>query len=161
MEENKHSDYFLKIEGIDGESQDSKHPNEIRIENFKLNVVNRGRRGDYGVGKPFHDDALFSALVDQAYPKLKYACAVGDNIPKAVLTCRKAGRVQQEYLRITFLDLLITRCGLSANSSDLPVVEFTISFTKKQIDYKEQKQDGSLGGTISAAVDLHGKRSGA
>lgn len=161
METDRQTDYFLKIDGIDGESQDTKHPNEIRIENFTTNVVNRGRHGDYKVGKPFHDDVRFSAFVDQSYPKLKQACAIGDHIPKAVLTCRKAGKNQQEYLRITWSDLLITSCKLDTGLEALPHVEFTISFAKKQIEYKEQKQDGSLGGAITAFVDLYGKRSGA
>jgi type VI secretion system secreted protein Hcp len=161
VEGNDQRDYFLKIDGIEGESQDSKHPNEIRIEDFTLNVVNRGRRGDYGVGKPFHDDARFVAYVEQSYPKVKQACAKGDPVPKAVLTCRKAGKNQQDYLRITFSDLFITSCKLDTDREALPRMEFTISFAKKQIEYKEQKQDGSLSGAITAMVDLYGKRSGA
>jgi type VI secretion system secreted protein Hcp len=161
VEENKEVDYFLKIEGIDGESQDAKHPDEIRIEHFTLNVVNRGRRGDYGVGKPVHDDAYFIADVDQSYPKMRLAAATGETIPKAVLTSRKAGKYQQDYLRITFTDVLVTSCKIESGEKEVPLMEFTLSFVKKQIEYKEQKQDGSLGGAMTAMVDLHGKRSGA
>lgn len=160
MEANNQRDYFLKIDGIEGESQDSRHPKEIRIEDFRLNVVNRGRHGNYGVGKPFHDDARFFAYVEQSYPKVKEACAKGDPVPSAVLTCRKAGTNQQDYLRITFTDVLITSCKLDTQGA-LPLMEFTLSFAKKQIEYKEQKQDGSLSGAITAVVDLRGKRSGA
>jgi len=160
VEPNNQRDYFLKIDGIEGESQDSKHPNEIRIEDFSMHVVNRGRRGDYGVGKPVHDDARFFAYVDQSYPKVKQACAKGEPVPKAVLTCRKAGKNQMDYLRITFSDVLITSCKLETDGT-LPVMEFTVSFVKKQIEYKEQKQDGTLSGAITAMVDLRGKRSGA
>jgi type VI secretion system secreted protein Hcp len=161
VDENRQADYFLKIDGIDGESNDSKHPNEIQLESFMLNVVNRGRHGDYGVGKPFHDDAHFFAYVDQSYPKVKQACAKGEPLPKAVLTCRKAGKNQQDYLRITFSDLLITSCQIDIRDQTLPLVDFTISFVKKLIEYKEQKQDGTLSGAITATVDLYGKRSGA
>ena len=160
MEDAKQCDYFLKIDGIDGESQDSKHTSEIQVDDFQLNVVNRGRQGDYKVGKAVIDDARFVASVDQSYPKLKEACAKGDHLPKAVLTCRKAGKSQQDFLRITFSDLLITSCKLDTSADSLPTMDFTISFVKKQIDYREQKPDGTLGGTISANVDLQGKRSG-
>ena len=160
MEDGQQADYFLKIDGIDGESQDSKHTNEIQIDDFKLSVVNRGRQGDYKVGKAVFDDARFFASVDQSYPKLKQACATGEHLPKAVLTCRKAGKSQQDYLRITFSDLFITSCKLDTDGSVLPMMEFTISFARKQIEYKEQKPDGSLGGAVTAMADLQGKRSG-
>ena len=154
MEENRERDFFLKIDGIDGESQDSKHPNEIRIEDFTLNVVSRGRRGDYTVGKPVHDDARFFAFVEQSYPKIKHACATRDSFAKAVLTCRKAGKNQQDYLRITLSQVLVTSCKIHTDGQLLPLMEFTLSFVKELIEYKEQKQDGSLSGAISAEVDL-------
>lgn len=156
----KETDYFLKIDGIEGESQDAKHPKEIRIDDFRTHVVNRGRRGDYKVGKTYHDDVRFTAYIEQSYTKLQQACANGDHIAKAVLTCRKAGKVQQDYLKITLSDLLITSCKLDTEMEALPVMEFTISFAKKVIEYKEQKQDGSLGGAIITQVDLYGKQSG-
>lgn len=149
------ADYFLKIDGIEGESQDSKHKGEIQIRNFEFGVANRGRRGDYKVGKAVFDDARFYAYVEQSYPKLQLACATAEPITKAVLTCRKAGKLQQDYLKITFSDIRITNCKLNTADTDtMPIVEFTIGFTKKQIDYREQKQDGSLGGTMSGTVDL-------
>jgi type VI secretion system secreted protein Hcp len=155
------ADYFLKIDGIDGESQDSKHKDEIQIKDFRMNVVNRGRQGDYKVGKAIFDDATFFSWVDQAYPKLQQACATGEKLPKAVLTCRKAGKNQMDYVRVTLSDLLITSCKLDLEDGPTPIVEFTIGFAKKQIEYKEQNADGTLGGAMTAMADLHGKRSGA
>lgn len=161
MDDSIRPDYFLKIEGIDGESQDSKHKDEIQIRDFRMNVTNRGRQGDYKVGKAVFDDAKFFSFVDQAYPKLKQACAKGEHLPKAVFTCRKAGKNQMDFMRITFSDILITSCKLDLGEHPVPLVEFTIGFAKKQIEYKEQNADGTLGGAMTALVDLHGKRSGA
>ena len=155
-----HADYFLKIDGIDGESQDSKHPNEIQVADFKLNVANRGRRGDYKVGKAVHNDAWFQAYVDQSYPKFKKGMLNGDRPATAVLSCRKAGKLQYDYLRVTLFDVELLSCTLNTSGSVSPLVEFTLGFAKKQVDYKEQKQDGSLSGAITAIADLHGKRSG-
>lgn len=160
MEESIRPDYFLKIDGIDGESADGKHKDEIQLKDFRMNVTNRGRHGDYKVGKAVFDDAKFFSWVDQAYPKLSQACAKGEHLPKAVLTCRKAGKNQMDYLRITFSDVLITSCKLELEAEPTPIVEFTIGFAKKLIEYKEQNADGTLGGAMTALVDLHGKRSG-
>jgi type VI secretion system secreted protein Hcp len=154
-ENGKHADYFLKIDGIEGESEDARHPGELQIQHFEMGMANRGRRGDYKVGKAVFEDARFLTFIDQSYPKLKLSCATGEHLPKAVLTCRKAGKQQQEYLKITFLDVTIKSCAITSSAlEDLPVVEFTIGFAKKQFEYKEQKQDGTLGGALTALIDL-------
>lgn len=160
MDDGKQTDYFLKIDGVDGESKDSKHTNEIQLQDFKFSVVTRGRQGDYKVGRPFFDDARFFAYVERSYPKLKELCANGSPVPKAILTCRKAGKTQLDYLRITLSNLFVTSCKLASPDAALPMMEFTISFARQEIEYKPQQQDGTLGGGITAMADLGGKRSG-
>jgi type VI secretion system secreted protein Hcp len=148
-------DYFLKISGIDGEAVDTKHKDEIQIYDFRMAVANRGRRGAYGVGKTTFDDARFFAHLDQSYPKLELACNSGEHLGSAILTCRKQGKLQQEYLKITLSDIVVTSCNLVTEAEQLlPSVEFTIGFSKQMIEYREQKQDGSLGGAMVATVDL-------
>lgn len=158
-------DYFLKLEGIEGESPDPKHAGELQLLHFNMRVSNRGRMADYGGGsKAVFEDVVCYMYADCAYPKLKLACATGENIPKGVLTCRKAGKSQHEYLRVNLTDLLITKCEITSGKHEAfgeePVVEFSISFVKKQVEYREQRPDGSLGGSMMFMVDLKGKRSG-
>ena len=43
-------DYFLKIEGVDGESNDSKHKNEIEILSFSWGATNTGTTAHGGGG---------------------------------------------------------------------------------------------------------------
>lgn len=157
-------DYFLKIEGIEGESDDSKHKGELQLFDFSLAVSNRGRSADYGGGsKAVFQDARFIAPADIAFPKLELACATGEHIPKAVLTCRKAGKNQLDFFRVTFTDVLVTRCeiiaGNPAQYGGIPVVEFTLSYAKEQTEYREQRQDGTLGGAITAVCDVKTQRS--
>ena len=38
-------DYFLKIDGIEGESQDSKHSKEIELESWSWGETQTGTRG--------------------------------------------------------------------------------------------------------------------
>src|SRR5262252_6314875 len=104
-------DYFLKIEGIDGESFDSKHKGEIDIHSWSWGATQQGAhaaQGGGGAGKVSMQDFHFTMNVNKATPKLMLACASGEHIPKAVLTCRKAGKEQQEYLKVTLTDLLIS-----------------------------------------------------
>ncbi len=159
-------DYFLKIDGIEGEAQDQKHKNEIQCESWSFGAHNAGtsHTGEgLGAGKVQMGDFHFTMTSNKASPKLFLSCATGDHIKKAVLTCRKAGKEQQEYLVWTFKDLLISsyQTGGASSSAHLPLDQISFNFTCAQIDYKEQKADGTLGGAVTTGYDVKQQKSGA
>ncbi|HEX8984504.1 MAG TPA: type VI secretion system tube protein Hcp [Bryobacteraceae bacterium] len=152
-------DYFLKIDGIQGESNDSKHKNEIEIESFSWGANQSGTAshgGGMGGGRVQMQDFHFVMNINKASPKLMLSCANGEHIKSAILTCRKAGKEQQEYLKVTFTDLLVSsyQTGGSGSSGVVPLDQISLNFTKVEIEYKEQKPDGTLGGTIKAFYDM-------
>jgi type VI secretion system secreted protein Hcp len=149
-------DYFLKIDGIDGESPDAKHKSSIQLMSFSWGETNAGTfsaGGGGGAGKVQMQDFHFVMNVNKASPKLFLACANGEHIKKAILTARKAGKEQQEYLKVTFSDLLISSYQTSG-SSEIPTDQISFNFAKVEIEYKEQKVDGTLGGTVKAGYDV-------
>jgi len=104
-------DFFLKIEGIEGESQDDKHKGSIDLQSWSWGLQNMGTGhagGGSGAGKVSMQDFHFVMPINKSTPKLWLACATGEHIKKATLTCRKAGKEQQEYLKITFSDILVS-----------------------------------------------------
>jgi type VI secretion system secreted protein Hcp len=152
-------DYFLKIDGIDGEAQDSKHKNEIDIESWSFGATNSGTMssaGGGGAGKVKFDDFHFVMKVNKSSPKLMLACASGEHIKKAVLTCRKAGKDQQEFLKYTFSDCIVSsfQQGGSSEGQIIPTDQITLNFAKIEKEYKAQKQDGTLDGAIKSGWDL-------
>jgi type VI secretion system secreted protein Hcp len=152
-------DYFLKIDGIQGESQDSKHKGEIEIESFSWGENQTGTAshgGGMGAGRVQMQDFNFMMRVNKASPKLMLACAQGEHIKNAILTCRKAGKEQQEYLKVTFTDLLVSAYQTSGTGAAdvIPMDQISLNFTKVELEYKEQKPDGTLGGAIKAGYDL-------
>jgi len=152
-------DYFLKIDGIDGESADSKHKGEIDLESWSWGATNNGtfsHGGGGGAGKVAMQDFHFVMKVNKAHPKLMEACATGKHIPKAVLTCRKAGTEQQEFLKVTMSDLLVSsfQTGGSGHSDIVPTDQVSLNFAKVEIEYKEQKADGTLAGAVKAGYDV-------
>jgi type VI secretion system secreted protein Hcp len=153
------ADYFLKIDGIDGESGDAKHKNEIEIQSFSFGSQQAGGMAygaGGGAGKVQMQDFHFTMKVNKASPKLFLAHADGEHIKKAVLTCRKAGKEQQEYLKWTFSDVLVSsfQTGGSEDSDLVPVDQVSLNFSKVEVEYKEQKADGTLGGSIKTGWDL-------
>jgi len=152
-------DYFLKLDGIEGESMDSKHKGEIDLESWSWGESQTGTfsaGGGGGAGKVAMQDFHFVMKVNKASPKLLLICANGQHIKKAVLTCRKAGKDQQEFLKITFTDLLVSsyQTGGSGHADILPTDQISLNFAKIEYEYKEQKADGSLGGTTKAGWDV-------
>jgi len=155
-------DLFLKIEGIEGECQDLKHKGELRIVAFQKGVSNAGASGAggaEGIGTSVWQDAVFTMRADKSMPKLFTLCATGERVKKAVLTFRKAGKGQQEFLTITFSDALVSKFEMTgARDSDaVPTVVFAFNFAQIDEDYKGQKADGTLRGAIkySFAVGKH------
>lgn len=148
-------DYFLKIDGVEGESQDKTHPNEIQLQSWSWGEVNQGSMGaggGGGSGKVAMQDFHFTMGVNKATPMLLIACATGDHIKSAILTCRKAGKDQQEFLKYSFFDVFIS--SYQTGGSDSPMEQCSFNFTKIQVDYKEQKIDGTLAGALTKWYDL-------
>ncbi len=148
-------DYFLKIKGIDGESTDKSHGKEIDILSWSWGASNTGSHssgGGGGAGKVSFQDFSFAMRVNKASPKLLLACASGDHIAEALLTCRKAGKTQQEYLKIKFHEIHITSFQTGGSQGEVvPIDSISISFGKMEYEYYPQKADGSL----DAKVPIH------
>ena len=151
-------DAFLKIDGIEGESADHKHKNEIDIHSFSWGESNGGTfasGGGGGAGKVSMQDFHFTMSCNKSSVKLFLACAGGDHIKTAVLTCRKAGKDQQEFYKVTFSDILVSSYQSGGGGGDtLPIDSISLNFAKVEKEYKEQKSDGTLGGAIKAGWDL-------
>lgn len=154
-------DMFLKLDGIDGESTDKGHKNEIQIESFSWGASNSGSAahggGGGGAGKASFQDFSFTTRVSKASPRLFLACASGEHIKSALLTVRKAGGEQQDFLKVTMSDLLVSSYkaeGASGADAPVPVDQVSLNFAKIQVSYSPQRPDGSLEGAVTAGWDL-------
>jgi len=152
-------DYFLKIDGIPGESMDAKHKGEIDLESWSWGENNSGTHavgGGGGAGKVQMHDFHFVMRENKASPLLMLACATGQHIKAAQLTCRKAGTEQQEFLTIKFSDLLVSsfQTGGSSHGDIIPQDQISLNFSKIEYEYKPQKPDGTLDSPAKAGYDL-------
>ncbi len=152
-------DYFLKIDTIEGESGDDKHKNEIELESWSWGETNGGSSshgGGMGAGKVSMQDFHFVMKANKASPKLMLACATGQHIPKAVLACRKAGGGQQQFLTVSFSDLLISsyQTGGSGGSDVIPLDQIAFNFSKIEMEYKMQDAKGALTGSVKTGYDV-------
>jgi type VI secretion system secreted protein Hcp len=152
-------DYFLKIDGVDGESTDDKHKGEIQIESFSFGGTNSGSfssGGGGGSGKVSLSEFNVVKKVDKSSAKLLASCCTGEHLKTATLVCRKAGKDQQEFLTIVLSPVLVSsfQNGGSTGSDIIPMDQVAFSFGKIEFKYKEQKPDGSLGGEVIGGWDV-------
>ena len=144
-------DYFLKIDGVEGESTDSKHAKEIDVDAWSWGESQPGSAvpgsgGGAGAGKVSMHDFSFAMRFNKASPMLMLACATGKHIKSARLAIRKSGQGQQDYLTFTFQDVLVSsfQTGGTEAAGVAPLDQVSLRYAKIEVEYKAQKPDGSL-----------------
>ena len=154
-------DYFLKIDGIKGESRDEKHKDEIEIESFSCGETQTGTfavGGGGGAGKVSAQDFHFTMPVNKASPALFLACAQGDHIKNAILTCRKAAR--EEFMKVTMNDVLVSSFQIGGAEDVVPTDQISLNFAKIEVEYQEQDATGKLVGSIKTWFDFKSAKGG-
>ncbi|ECD7011251.1 type VI secretion system tube protein Hcp [Salmonella enterica subsp. enterica serovar Cotham] len=152
-------DIFLKIDGIDGESMDDKHKNEIEVLGWRWNIHQESTMhagSGLGSGKVSVTNLEFEHYIDRASPNLFKYCASGKHIPQAILVMRKAGGNPLEYLKYTFTDLIVAVVSPSGSHDGEIASRETVelSFSTVKQEYVVQNQQGGSGGTITAGYDF-------
>lgn len=142
-------DYFLKIDGIDGESEDSQFKKHIQLESWSWGESNSGTSsfgGGGGAGKVSMQDFHFVMMMNNASASLAQACANGTHIPHAELNCRKAGDTPQVFLKVKMTDILISsyQTGGSSHGEIIPTDQISMNFAKIELAYGKQDSKGKV-----------------
>jgi type VI secretion system secreted protein Hcp len=147
-----HSDSYLKLKTtnggwLNGESKAVDHADEIDIYSWSIGESQQssatGLSGQ-GMGRAVYHDFTFSSLVNKASAGIIFACATGDHVDQAILSCRKSAGQQADYLNWTLIDGLITSYSLKGDPDSIPSETFTIAFAEIKMDYKMQMPNGGL-----------------
>lgn len=141
-------DMFIKIDGIRGESNDSKHKDEIDVLAWSWGMSQPAAATHSGggtAGKVSFKNLTITKRTDTASPKLMLACSSGNHIKEATLTMRKSGGNKAEFVRLKLNDLMVSSLDNASSGSDEVITEqVSLDFSKVQFEYFRQKPDGSL-----------------
>lgn len=150
------ADCFLKIDGIEGESQDAQHKGEIEVQSWSFSESQSGSlNSGSGAGKVNLQPFQFAMSTSKASPKLFLAGATGQRLKTATLTCRRSGQKGLEFLKITLSDVSVSSFGTSGASSDqLPIDQMSLSYAKIVYEFTPQKADGAPDAIVSAGWDV-------
>jgi len=130
-------DYFLKIDGIPGESLDDKHKDWIEVLSFSWATSRGGTK---------HQDFQIVKSMDKASPLLAMASCNGKSPGQAMFVARKAGGKQPvEYLKIKLTDILISSYNTAGSTDDNPVETVSLNFASAEIAVASQNPDGTPG----------------
>lgn len=152
-------DMFLKLDGVDGESSDAKHRGEIEIQGFQLSLLSpRDSITMQAKGARRWSHLSIHAKVDMSTPLLFLKLATNAKIPKAVLTCRKAGKEQFDYFKVTLSEVMVAKVQAgdfeSTGGDVIPRCDFDLAFGKIEIIGSPQTSGGPTSGQVMFQDDL-------
>lgn len=155
-------DAFLKLDGIDGESNDDKHKGQIEILSFSWGVSQSitGTASSTGTFSGQRADLAPLSIVkqlDKASPKLAQACAAGEHVKSAILTLCRAGGDKQPYMEYKLSDVLISNVsvgGAGQGEGGVPTEEVGLAYGKVELKYTQIGTDGKAAGNTTGGWDL-------
>jgi type VI secretion system secreted protein Hcp len=152
-------EYFLKLDGVPGESLSSKHPNEIELESWSWGASNPTSVTGSGLsaGKVSISDLSLTKPVDKSSAKLLDLCCSGKHIASGLLTCSKStgDKTPADYLTIKMEEIHVSSLSASGSrGSDIGYESVSLAFAKFEFDYKIQDKDGTLKAAGTAKYDV-------
>jgi type VI secretion system secreted protein Hcp len=151
-------DAFLKIKGIDGESQDGKHKDWIEIlsYSFGANQMTAGSRssgGSAGGERVTLSDFSIVKALDKASPVLFEHCCNGKHIDEITLELCRATGDKTTYMSYKLKDVIVSSYrpgGSSQGGEPLPLEE--VAFNPGRVDLEYTATDhktGKAGGKVA------------
>ncbi|MGB6690040.1 MAG: type VI secretion system tube protein Hcp [Terracidiphilus sp.] len=142
-------DYFLTLDGIQGESEDEKHKNDIQILSWSWGgsqTSSVAGTGGSGAGKVSLSDFSVMTYFDKSTPKFFKSICAGTHIKTGEMNAIKSGSDGKPYLKVDFKELFVTSLQISG-SSEIPSVSISFSYNEIKIDYSTQNEQGNVTST--------------
>ncbi len=150
------SSYYLKLDGISGESTSATHKNWSDIESFSWGVTATSSGPGGSAGKPQFSDFMWTQQLDSSITGLLNNISLGKHIKSAVVdfSTSAGGSKEQTYFKMSFDDILLSSVELAGSNGALPTVSSAFNYKKVTFDYWLLKPDGTLGAHSTATYDL-------
>jgi type VI secretion system secreted protein Hcp len=149
--------FFIKLDGIVGESVDSKHKEQIELVSFSWGATQTGRGpggGGGGAGKAQIKEFEFLMRVNKASPQVFLALVSGRHLKEASLSVtRGAAKAAFDWLKIKFTDVLITSYE-QAGDEDPPHELVAFDFARVEMTVTPQTAKGGPGTPVTVGWDL-------
>lgn len=144
------TDTHIKFDGVDGEATHKDHKGEIEVLSWSWNISNASgvAGGGSGKGKGTPGEFNFVHQFDKASPVLSKKCAQGAHFPSVIVTARKSGEGQKDFLKITMKEAFITSVAPAGSQGGDLIESVSMSYGFIEFGYKPQDDKGGLGGEV-------------
>jgi type VI secretion system secreted protein Hcp len=149
-------DFYLKLDGIDGESVATGYEKHIQLLSFSWGgsqTSSVAGTGGSGAGKADLSDLSIMKHMDKATSPIFKALISGQHIKTGSLCATKAGGKGKPFLKLSFEELFITSQQISA-SSEVPSESVSFSYNKIKQEYWTQDEKGTLTATAAVTFEL-------
>ncbi len=145
--------WFLKIDGIEGDSTDVTHAGQIDVLSWSWGVANAGSSGSGsggGAGRATFQDFQFVARISKASPKLFLSCATGTHHKAATLSgSQAAGKSAGDFLTYKLTDVQVTSVHHGDSGADAPIEQFSLDYGRFEISFTAPGEP-----PVTAGIDL-------
>ncbi len=150
-------DYFLKLDGIDGDATAQGHEKWLEVESFSWGMTNTGAHdasSGAGAGKAVPSDFTLVLPLGSASPQVFLKALSGDQFDFVQIDATKSNKGNPStYLTWKMSDVLISALN-TEGGGDAPVEQVSLAFAKIEVQYTPQTADGSLGTPFRAGFDF-------
>jgi len=148
------SDYYLLIDGVNGESQNDQFPKYIELDSYSFGASNPADVGGKGLsaGKCSLSDFSFSCALDSASFQILKDLYAGTHVKSAKFAGCKAGgdKHTYKYIEVTMTNCYITSHSTGGGAQGVPAQSVSIAY--EQILYEYFTQDTETGQVTSAGT---------
>ena len=150
------SDFHIKFDGVDGESSHKDHKGETEVLSWSWGVSNASAvsGGGSGKGKGTPGEFNFVHNYDKASPVLSKKCAQGAHFPSVIVTARKSGEGQKDFLKVTMKEVMITSVQPAGSQGGDLMESVGMTYGFVEFAYKPQDDKGALGGEVKFGWDI-------
>lgn len=174
-------DFYLKIQGIEGESTAPGREGQIDVLSFSWGVSQPAFKMAIGVGagtgspRAAFKSFTISKRLDKATPKILETCARGRRVPTVEMTIvqRDEGSPDRVLCAYKFTDVLITSVNISGEDAentgsatggstvsasavgeDRPLETVTLNYSRMEVTYTGIQPDGTAASPVRWGWDL-------
>ena len=156
---------FLNVDGISGESLDTKHDEWIDVISFShgISQPTSSSTTTRTTERSTHQDFVIIKELDKSSPKLALACCNGSHITEVVIEVCRAD-TSDKYMRYTLTDVIvasISQNGSSQGEDARPVEEISLKYGRIDWSYTEiDPMTSKAKGNVEAYWDLETDKGG-
>ena len=139
-------DYFLNLQGAQGESQQTNFTNQVKAQSRNYGGYSEstvGRTSGSGAGKVTMQPLNVVCEMDAGYTKLASFLTQGQHLSQGTLSAVKNGSNNEAFVIITMTEVFVAKLNVQA-STQVPVVNISLTYKSIKTEYKKQNDQGNL-----------------